>query len=72
MAAYKISTYDPPDEIEGVEWVDPRHFDFEWRERCICIGVRAAAKAVHTFESQGYDRDCSIYMEKIDDVPVVH
>lgn len=56
---YVVSTYDLPEEGEPVE----SGWEFGWRKRLMCDGKRAMARAVRHFESQGYDRDMSIYVE---------
>lgn len=63
---YVISTYDPTDDC------DLDNFEFEWRKRRTVVGARAALAAVREFESQGYDRDASIYAERTSNVPIVH
>ena len=64
MPEYFVSTYDPLDEGEVGARVESVS-GFGWRRRLMCDGKRAMAKAVRHFESQGYDRDMSIYVERL-------
>ena len=52
-----VSTYDPvSDEVED---------GFYWRTRQICENMREVVKVVHRLEAEGYDRDTSIFVERV-------
>lgn len=62
---YIISTYDIEElsPMKDGAGNDTYGGDFKWTKRLLCDGARAAVKAIHHFEGQGYDRQVSILVE---------
>ncbi len=73
---YRVSTYDPVGDIDPFadfsDFVPIENFDMFWRLRKICPSRRHAVAFVKVMEREAYDRQCSILVEKIEPLPVVH
>lgn len=76
MAAYRVLTWDPVEDIDMFadlnDFKPTEDFAMFWRLRKICPTRRHAISFVREMERQAYDRQCSILVERIDDVPFVH